>query len=402
MKKKHQRAKVVGCIPFDQEGLGFAIPVFIDPSGPKRFVVQEIDEINGRVGRFRILENDRPQLIHVKRASVGIGEEQLYAFFTNPTDVSVGTLEALRTMLNQFAEANPSRTALNLQIKELVGSNAEKKAARARMRERLLEGQGTAVARSFYEGAVLRSVLWNCLLSAATSKEMAGRILEARGRLAASIDQGGQIVLNIAALNEKDQAVINTAKLVSAMLLEFEPQPGQDEKTASSEENQVHDATKVQRKVDDLLDAIQRTGRQEERIALLMAAILHDPAVGKSALLQCRSDRARTASWAIAELRKAFVDATWSSDTHVIAGLIPQLFTKNWPMTRGDLLFFLAKHLGQFPRVSAAIRDVLQKTHSMYVDLSRKEIEEALSTSPTMSRTSQGVARGAHDIVRDA
>jgi|GraSoi_2013_40cm_1033754.scaffolds.fasta_scaffold08791_2 hypothetical protein len=400
MKKKYKRLKIVGCIPLDQEGVGFAVPVLIHPTDPRFLVVQEVDELSGRVCGFRILEHQKSQLIHVADdSSVGIGEEQLYAFFITPNNVSIGTLAMLRAALEQFAETNPSRSGLILQIKELIGSDQEKKVARARMRRLLLDAQGTAAARSFYEGSVLRSVLWSRLLSMATSKEMSKRILQVRGRLSAGINQDGQIVLDLTALSEEDRVAIDDAKLISAMLLEFEPRPPAVDKPASLGEDEAHNAARIQRRVEDLLSLVRRTGRQEERVALLMAAILNDPTVGKSALLQYQRDRASTAAWAIAELRKIFIDTSWPSDEQVIAALVPRLFTKHWPMTRGDLLFFLAKHLGKWPQVNTAIREVLRRTNSAYVHLSRKEIEDALAARQSKL---EGVARRHYDLLPDA
>jgi hypothetical protein len=107
------------------------------------------------------------------------------------------------------------------------------------------------------------------------------------------------------------------------------------------------------------------------------------------------------AAWAIAELRKTFIDTNWQSDEPVIAALIPRLFTKQWPMTRGDLLLFLAKHLGKWPQVNSAIREVLERTRSIYVEGSRKEIEDALAARQTASDRIQGIARARYDPVSD-
>jgi len=99
---------------------------------------------------FEFWSTRNRKLIHVADdSSVGIGEEQLYAFFITPNNVSIGTLAMLRAALEQFAETNPSRSGLILQIKELIGSNQEKKVASSRMRRLLLDAQGTAAARSF-------------------------------------------------------------------------------------------------------------------------------------------------------------------------------------------------------------------------------------------------------------
>jgi hypothetical protein len=119
-----------------------------------------------------------------------------------------------------------------------------------------------------------------------------------------------------------------------------------------------------------------------------MSAILDDPPVGKSALLQYQSDRAKVADWAAKELRKTFIDTNWGSDERVMATLVPKLFTQQYPMTRGDLLFYLAKHLGKWPLVNQSIRESLRKTHSIYVEWRRAEIEEELSKFSSHATTS--------------
>jgi hypothetical protein len=295
MKKKLQRLKMIGCLPLDLEGVGFALPVLIHSGDSQLLAIQEVDELDGRVCNFLIFENNKLELIYVNGPSVRIGESPIYAFFTK-TDASVGTLSEIRADLERFIKENPSHVAVILQIKELIGSDQDKKIARVQMRQRLLAARGAAVARSFYEGSVLRSVLWNRLLAVAINEEMSRRILLVRGSLSASINQEGKIVLDLSALSAADQAAIDQAKVVSAILLEFEPDPGSIPKLERVSENSDHDATAIQRQVDDLLSLVRQAGRQEERVALLMAAILRNPTVGKSALLQYQHDRAKMAT----------------------------------------------------------------------------------------------------------
>jgi hypothetical protein len=357
--------------------VGFAIPVFAHPIDPLLISIQEIDELSGRIRAFRTLEHSESQILHVAGPSIGVGEEQIYAFVTAPEAIHVGTLRTLRPVLEQFAETNGARHGLVLQIRELIGTNQQKKIVRAQMRMWLLDKQGAAAARSFYEGSVLRSVLWGRLLSAASDTEMARRILDVRGQLSANISSDGRIVLDLTALSQQDRISFNTSELIAGILLEFEPRP-----TAAEEIDTASDYSQLNagahRRVEDLLSQISRTGRQEERIALLMSAILADPPIGKSALINYQHDRAKMADWGLKELRKAFIDTKWASDEQVIAALVPRLFTQQWPMTRGDLLFSLAKHLGKWPRVNQSIRDSLGKTRSVYVDGWRNEINEAL------------------------
>jgi hypothetical protein len=379
-KSKQQIRTLVGCLPLTPGVIGFAIPVFRYPDDPSLLAVQEIDELNGRIRGFRILEDSNAPLISVPRLTASVGDDQVYAFISSSNAVHVGSLQALRPSLASFAEANFLRHSIIVQIKELIGTGEEKKVARARMRKFLLEEQGAAAARSYYEGSVLRSILWNCLLCVATDSEMAKRILLARGQLSATVKSDGTIALDLSALSEEDQQSLDHAELIAAILLEFEPAPDVAERKHSLIDNEITQRTS------DLVQQISRTGRQEDRIALLISAILTDPSVGKSALMTYQNDRAQTAAWALNELRKVFVGPTWDSDEKVIVSLLPRLFKQQWPMTRGDLLLSLAKHLGKWPRINRAIQDILEGTRSAYVDMWREEIKDALS-GPKTSKT---------------
>jgi hypothetical protein len=70
----------------------------------------------------------------------------------------------------------------------------------------------------------------------------------------------------------------------------------------------------------------------------------------------------------------------------LIAELVPALFTKQFPMARGELLYYLAKHLAQWPEINAAIRRSVDRTRSMFVDPYRNEIHRLLSKAdgPTL------------------
>jgi hypothetical protein len=357
--------------------IGFAIPTFGHPKDPSVLAIQEIDELTGRIREFRSLEDSQSPLRHAPTLNASVGEEQVYAFALTSNAVHVGSLESLRPILEDFVKSNPARHSIIVQIKELIGTGPEKKIARARMRTFLLEEQGAAAARSYYEGSVLRSILWNCLLSVAKDTEMAKRILMARGQLSASIKSDGTIALNLSALSESDQLSLDVTKLIAAILLEFEPTPDAGQRHALTD----NETTEIRQQAEELVKQITRTGRQEDRIALLMSSILNEPLVGKSALMTYQSDRAQTAAWALSELRKVFVGPTWNSDQEVIASLLPGLFKREWPMNRGDLLLSLAKRLGKWPNINHAIRALLESTRSFYVDMWRQEIIDTLSKS---------------------
>ncbi|MET4480834.1 hypothetical protein [Bradyrhizobium sp. F1.13.3] len=343
--------------------------------------MQEIDELTGRVAGFRILEDFQSPIQPLESSlTASIGDPQVYAFVPTATSMHAGSLRVLRPRLASFAEANPNRHGIVVQIRELIGTGQEKKVARARMRTLLLEQQGAAAARSYYEGSVLKSILWSCLLASAIDAPMCRRILHARGQLSASVNADGTISIDLSSLSADDQKHIDIEKLISEIMLEFELPPDANDRSYVIEHEDIE---LVKRRAKELARSIALTGRQEERIAMLIAAILNDPAVGKSALSEYKSDRAQTAAWTLAELRKLFVGARWDSDEQVIAALLPRLFKQQWPMTRGDLLLSLANHLAKWPRINQAIHRIVGSTRSAYVEMWRSEINHALDGTST-------------------
>jgi hypothetical protein len=366
---------MIGCQPFGKEQIGFALPIFSHRTDAKKMAIQEVDEITGRVIGFTAIEQTDGSLIQSDGPSLVVGDEPIYAFMESVDSVHAGTLRFLRATLEKVVAESESRPDLILQIRELIGSAEEKKVARAKMQNSILQAHGTEAARSFYEGSVLRSAMWSCLLSTAHNEKMARRILSVRSSLSASIASTGGITFDLSALTPQDQNAIDQTKLLAKILLEFDPEPSARPTTILSD-NYSPD---VRRSTEVLLEQISHAKRQEERVAMLLSAILDNPIIGKSALLQYRSDRAKFADWAVKEISRLLLNTDWSSDERIIAALIPTFFTRHYPLSRADLLLALAKHLGKWPLVSEAIKGKLAKTRSIFIHLRRAEIEKELS-----------------------
>lgn len=260
------------------------------------------------------------------------------------------------------------------------------------MRQALFEKSGAGAAYNFYEGSILRSILWDRLLKSAPNKEFARRVLNARSQLSASIEKNA-LILNLEGLSAEDRTAIDEKDLTASILSEFDLSPTNEMRLGGSPSSNEHHAESLQEQVGELLARINRSGRQEERISILMDAIIADESIGLTALLQYRADRAKLANWLIQELRVTFFQKNSKpnyaepfnfpksqSDTEsVIAALIPRLFTQHYPLSRGELLYFLARHLAKWPRVNQAIQKSLDKTVSIFVDNWRPETEHILA-----------------------
>jgi hypothetical protein len=408
---------VVGCWPYEQGKSGFALPIFVHPENASILLIQEVREISGKIGAFKILaETDLPLLATQNAVEAVVGGNPIYAFVADDGNAYAGDAIQLQTLLRDFSAKNPSRYGTNLQIAELIGSETDRKIARAKMRHAVAEHAGANAAADFYTGA-LRSILWTALVQGAPNEEIAGRILNVRSRLDASVDDGA-LVFDLEAIPPADRATISIEKLEARILSEFELLPTKTLSEPSPESNNS-DVENSQREVAELLQRIGRCGRQEERIAIVMDSIIANRSAGLSALLQYGTDRAKFANSALDLLRGIFFQrnnlasellaqnkSTSQSELFLpnlslgtreaplpeiiashdpelmMALLIPRLFTRQYPMSRGELLFYLSRHLAKWPKVNQAIRQSLNRTASIYVDDWREAIEGYLSNPP--------------------
>jgi hypothetical protein len=383
-----KRLKVIGCLPLQEGKSGFAVPLFAHPTEPSLRLIQEIDELRDIIEGFRIVESDVSGEIAISGPEADVGGDILYGFLTGDGNVHVGTLAELSPLLKGHVTSNPTQIAVVLQIQELIGATHEKKSARFKMRQLVLKQSGTSAARAFYEGSVLRTALWQNLLTLAPNEGVARRVLAARGAVSAAINFDGTINLDLSALDVHDRALFSEKQIINLLMAEIVTTEDSAEllDAGKAESRDV----KVAADVAQLLRKIKTTGRQEERLAILIDAILRDRETGIRALLHYK-DRAKFATWALHELRnklstsgynenKVFFDSAQSpTDELLIAEIIPRLFTHYYPLSRGNLLYFLAKHLAKWPMVNTAISNTLKRTQSVFAHSRGKEIEQILA-----------------------
>jgi hypothetical protein len=109
-------------------------------------------------------------------------------------------------------------------------------------------------------------------------------------------------------------------------------------------------------------------------------------------LLQYKTDRAEFTRDILGELKVLFLNRRYSyplSYEHEIAKLVQKLFSKHYPLSRGQLLYFLAKHLAHWPLIRSAIEGTLAKTRSVFVGNYREDIQNIFHEARNESQAAQ-------------
>jgi hypothetical protein len=139
-------------------------------------------------------------------------------------------------------------------------------------------------------------------------------------------------------------------------------------------------------RVADTLRMIKKTGRQEERIAILLSEILNDRDVGLD-VLEAYEDRALFAGRVLKTLKSNLSAAPRSNsvgalDQIVIADLVVRMCRVAFPASRGLLLYHLSKYLAKYPTLNQTIRSRVNSSHSVYVEPYRNAIARNLAVLP--------------------
>lgn len=131
---------------------------------------------------------------------------------------------------------------------------------------------------------------------------------------------------------------------------------------------------------------IARTGRQEERIAKILDLILVDRNNGLKVLSLYQGDRARFANIALEQIRSSFLKTSAGNDQFIVAQIVAKLFTTVFPLNKGALLYYLAKHLAKYSVVNSTIEKCLRRSAAQNVDVARSEIIALLEAARAIKR----------------
>ena len=131
--------------------------------------------------------------------------------------------------------------------------------------------------------------------------------------------------------------------------------------------------------IDDLIHAIRRVGRQEERLALLLKLILENRSVGVSIIGAYGRDKAKYANRVLAELGRALEDEraqmslfeagpTKRHSDDLLARILQQPFSRGMPGNRSGMLYYMAMHLSNYPKINAFLKAKLENSYSIFLN----------------------------------
>jgi hypothetical protein len=388
----NREALVAACLNLSGDGLGFALPLLQDPGESNVWLVQEVDELSGVVAGFKILEGDVNSPIPVANGPTSrVGGPLIYAFVTEDGVGQAGTLVTLGPLLQAFIIRRPERSAIKLQIAELIGTTEEKRAARTAMRRTVLERSGETAAHRFYEGSMLRHVLWARLIANASDEDAARRILALRKRTNVKVGASGEIILDLSALSPSDYSGTTAGILTKELEAEFEriaPPPVElppiqpDPKDSSEQLTlDLHDDPRRVQSVDHIVRRVRSASRQEERLPALVDAIVQNREIGPELLKTYADDKSQHATKALrvleAEVQSEAFVANTARDIELVK-IIRRPYFRSMPQSRALQFYYIAKYLSKYPHINAYLKKVWARASSIYLRPYQQEIERYL------------------------
>lgn len=368
--------QLAGCVPFDrQEGPGFFLPVFTSP-GEKGIFIQEVSPDGDMITGFIKLASSDGQFlsVHVNLSS-RVGDQPIFVFMNRAGKSICGRLDTIGNELKEIAPEAAS-PGVALQIADLVGSRAERRSARSEAFNHVAARFGGSLANRSLTNSVVIQCVWDTLAAAANDQEALLELSRLRRLIALSVNLGLPEVFPDGIWEHVSGLVSINRESLRAQLDEELPDDGSSATVGTQLQMDLDEPNASE--LEKGLRRVGRATRQEERIAIVMEQLLSNPPVGHY-LLRTHTDKSELARLAI----KTMLDNLPTLDEpgpneQFLAKLAGWLFKNAFPMGRGELLLYLARHLGKYPSIADAIRTITDQSSSYYVARWRDEIYDEL------------------------
>jgi len=131
---------------------------------------------------------------------------------------------------------------------------------------------------------------------------------------------------------------------------------------------------------------IKQTGKQEERLAILLKTVLSNRKFAREIVGQYGRDKAKFANLVVQDLRRILKseskrqikEGSFRITDVGLAHILFGRFRRGMQLNRILLLYYMAKHLHQFPDINKYLRGRFERSFSVYLDPYRDEIKRLL------------------------
>ncbi|MCH4893803.1 hypothetical protein GO308_11835 [Sphingomonas sp. SFZ2018-12] len=376
--------KCIGCIPQSRRQVGFYLPVFTNISLPGVFI-QNTDLVELKISEFLKIEDDLSELIDLTgEFTANVGSDQIFVFYDG-SRFNVGTLFEISGAVNK-CRASGMAPALELEWAELYGLADQKRRGRERAASSLSNSQ-TSGGRAFLISMFLNS-LWANITANRDPSTSRVDLARLHGQIMFDADPTRDTIFSDAVwIQLKPMLLLDRDQLRERVLRELPEE-------VLSDANDPVRGSEPGVNVQSLAEAnmrLRRTGRQEERVGIILNELIERPAVGEFLLSQ-HHDRGRLAKMVLARVREKINSIPNSGAKEVFfASLVPLMFTNSFTFNRGELLFYLAKHLWKYKPIANAIRRKMSESQAYNVWQMQSSIERILdqSTLPPLADDSE-------------
>lgn len=350
-----------------------ALPLFGDTASGDLNV--QIYQMNGPITAFaRVAETISVPLPQGTEIYAEVGGEPLIAVFDEYGALRYGPRSDLGVVVRQCASHPKASDAFRISAYEVVGDIDQVRRHRQRACESITKFLGMQSSR-YFKDSVATDIFWNLLEQNARSAEAASRFRTVRGTASARMHDGRSLV---------DFGLIDPS--------DFTIESRDFEALIDREMVGLASAGVRLKKADlsgyggsaptygELIAAIAASPRQEERVAILMRIMILFPKEGIN-VAQYYPHHSAYEKAAAGKLFAAVSrerDITSNVMERILSGLTRQLISDAYPMRKGEVIFYFASHLSDFPLVRGQILDSFTRSNALSVNMLSEQINNAL------------------------
>ena len=329
------------------------------------------------IGFTQVSDVDLAEIESMPGPNVSEGDDYVHAFIDWKSRLHFGSASELTVQFDIAMSMKVTSTSVKLSLSDLKPNRSARNELRKKAAAEVSSQFGQGSSKLFVD-SILRGQLWMVLEDAASGSESLRRIKKMRHLLSATLDKAGDLAINISALDPSDIRV-GTDEIIDHMRQEFGLlSPPFDLPVA----NLSGLPNSAEPDIMTITEAITRSPRQEERLAILLRSLLLYPAPAIQ-VLERYEDEAKMARAAVDLLRyynaRSYFGSSERERELRIAQIIPRIVSDAYPLRRGEMIYYLAVHLRDFSHIADTIRNLLSRSNSQNIAVIKEKIIERLN-----------------------